>query len=236
MQKQQKIKTAVIAFEFDDGDVRDAELYSIFKANNMVCGFALIADRVAESRVSEYLQYQKEGFEILAHNTDPRSEFREETSMTVEEADARFEQTLKKLTDYGFTVKSWVTPMSYMHPVFRPYLMKYYDSATTIYKEGYTGSNYIPYMTRDTEMNEMFRVSLQMTAPENQKKAVDETIANKGFLIFYGHAAKLDGTDYETTDNLNELLSYVNAYRNTQKCIVLKPSDAVDLFFYTNEE
>ena len=226
--KEEK-RIATINFQFDDGNVKDSSIFSIFKNKNIPCGFALISN-IGTYRIDEYLYYQDNGFEILSHSTNTSG--MNDPTTTEEEIETRLKNSRKTLEGYGFNIRGWVTPYSVMHESFRPLVAKYYDYGTTISYGTYDGSSTTPYQDITTKTNELKRVSLQTTTLVNQKKAVDEAIENNGFLTFYGHSADLDTDDYETTNNLNELLTYILTKVSDLQCVVLKPSDAVDYYFH----
>lgn len=221
-------RIATINFQFDDGNAKDAEIFDIFNNNGVPCGFALISN-ISTSRVPEYLMYQRNGFEILSHSTDGSG--MSSSSLDPSTIDTKLKTSKKTLEGYGFNIRGWVTPYSEMNETFIPLMERYYDFGTTVYYGAYDGTG-TPYMTKSSDTSKVFRVSLQSTTLDNQKAAVDAAIQNNGFLTFYGHSADLDGTDYETTSNLNSLLSYINSKKADLRCMVLKPSDAVDYYFH----
>lgn len=221
-------RIATINFQFDDGSVKDADIVDIFDAYGLTCGFSLISN-ITPTRVQEYLGYQAKNYEILSHSTDTTG--MNDTSVAASVIEGKLKASKATLLSYGFNVRGWVTPYSVMANTFVPLVQKYYDYGTTISYGQYDGTG-TPYQTANEETCKMFRVSLQSTTLANQKKAVDEAIAHNGFLTFYGHAADLDGSDYETTSNLNELLAYVQTKMQDLQCYCLKPSDAVDYYFH----
>ena len=225
-------RVAVINFQFDDGAVKDADIVSIFKAKKAVCGFSLLST-VDSSRVNNYLSYEADGFEILSHSTDDVG--MNDSSVSTDVIEGKLKTSKKILCGYGFNVRGFVTPRSEMASVFLPLTKKYYDFAYTVYYGAYDGTG-TPYFTKAGELNKLSRVSVQNTTLENMKAAVDTVIENAGFLTFYGHAADLDRTDYETTENLNSLLDYINEKQADLQCYLLKPSDAVDYYFHVRHE
>ena len=227
-------RCATINFQFDDGNVKDADIVNIFKGKNAVCGFALISN-MGVGRVDEYLGYQKDGFELMSHSTD--SDGMSDGTIPSATIEGKLKDSKKVLTGYGFNIRGWVTPRSAMAAAFIPLLSKYYDFAYTQYFGEYTGTG-TPWFTKTAELNKLSRVSVQGTTLANMKAAVDVAIANNGFLTFYGHSANLDdgGTDYETTENLNELLDYINTKQADLQCVLLAPSDAVDFYFHVRHE
>ena len=216
-------RIATINFQFDDGVVNDEKIYNIFKSHNMTCGFALLS---TNNRDQEYLRYQDEGFEILSHSTDGEGMSRGDIDVVEE----KMKTSKRILTAKGYKIRGWVTPSSVLNEAFIPVMRKYYDYGYTVYYGEYVSGN--PTFDKTADLNKLSRVSVQATTLENQKKAVDEAILNNGFLTFYGHAADLDGSDNETTENLNALLEYISDKVENLQCYVLKPSDAIDYYFH----
>lgn len=225
-------RCATINFQFDDGDVKDADIVNIFKGKNAVCGFSLISN-ISIGRVEEYLGYQKDGFEILSHSTD--SDGMSDSSISSAVIEGKLKNSKKILTNYGFLIRGFVTPRSAMASNFIQLLSKYYDFAYTTYFGDYTGTG-TPWFTKTAEMNKLSRVSVQGTTLANMKLAVDNAIANNGLLTFYGHSADLDTGDNETTANLNELLDYINTKQDDLQCVLLAPSEAMDFYFHIRHE
>ena len=86
--------------------------------------------------------------------------------------------------------------------------------------------------SKNTDTCKLWRISLQSYTLEQQKNAVDEAIANNGFLTFYGHSASLDSGDNLTTNNLNSLLDYIKLKILQCECYLLKPCEAADYYFH----
>src|SRR5690606_9585162 len=89
--KTQKTKTVkpTFAFIFDDGLTSDVNVFNKFNEYGFKCGFAIITGKLEKSLIAEYLEYQKQGFEILSHSvTHPF--FQGVKSVTPETAEAEF--------------------------------------------------------------------------------------------------------------------------------------------------
>lgn len=208
-------RKAVVCFTFDDGLATDDTVYSIFKEKGMVCNFALPTS--ASARYGKYLQYQNEGFEILSHSTDG-SAMRENTT-AASTIEGKFKNSKTSLENAGFNITAWVTPSSQMHDDYVPYLRKYYDLGFTVYlgdwDEDASGSQ-IPYNVLTDDLHRLWRVSMESTTLDRVKVAIDEAVANTGYMNFYAH----DFTRGLTQDNLRAILDYVQTYIDAGKCIV----------------
>ena len=220
-------RKAVICFTFDDGRTTDSTVYNIFKEKGMVCSFAL--PTTVSSRYSEYLQYQKDGFEILSHSTD--SDGMSDASASVSSIESKFKNSKKNLENAGFNITAWVTPRSAMHEDYIPALRKYYDLGFTIYCgkwEDDANGHMIPYNTLTDDLHGLWRVALESTSIERVKLAIDEAVANTGYLNFYAH----DFSNGLTQNELKEVLDYVKTYVNAGTCIVTTVTKGY-LHYYT---
>lgn len=222
------IRMPCINFQFDDGAGNDALIVDIFNQHGVTCGFALISNLSGE-HVARYLSYQAQGFEMLSHSVD--STGMNDATVSPETIENKLKTSKQTLENHGFKINGFVTPNSNMALVFRPILRKYYQWASTVYYGYYAGTGKNPYQLPTDGVYNIYRVSLQGTTLENQKKAVDECIANYGCLTFYGHSASIDTTDNLTTENLNALLAYINNKVSSGMCIVRNPSDCIRNYF-----
>lgn len=227
------IRIPCINFQFDDGSAKDADIVTIFNTAKLKCGFALISN-ISATDALRYKGYQDNGYEIICHADSGTG--MNDTSVSLATNEARLKNSKEILETYGFVINGFVTPNSTMADMFKPILRKYYQWAETVYLGEYTGTE-TPYMTPVNGAYNGFRVSLQTTTLANQKAAVDECIANYGCLTFYGHAASLDTTDYLTTENLTELLTYINQKITSGECICDTPSNCIrDYFSVRNDD
>lgn len=229
--KTENIRKAVINFQFDDGPSQDASIVAIFKSKNARCGFALIADTISSTPATRanHLRYQNDGFEMMSHSTD--SVGMNDPTVDLSVIDTKLRQSKTTLESLGFIINGFVTPNSTMAEKFKTLLRKYYNWADTVYLGEYTGAQ-TPYNTVVDGVYNLKRVSLQSSTLANAKDAVDKCIADRGCLTFYGHAVALDTTDYLTTENLEELLDYINAKISAGLCEIKTPSEAI-MDYYT---
>lgn len=227
------IRKACVNFQFDDGNIHDEDIKSIFDAFGYKCGFAIISSADATGR-RRYLGYQKAGYEIMSH-ADSATAMNDPT-VSPETIENRLSSSKASLESSGFDIKGFVTPDSTMADIFKPILRKYYQWADTVYFGAYTGTGK-PYMNAYDGVYNIYRVSLQSTTLENQKAVIDAAIANYGCVTFYGHAATLDTSNYLTTENLNALLTYIQSKVALGNLIISKPSDVIlDYFEVRNDD
>lgn len=219
-------RIGTINFQFDDGTVKDAEIYNIFKNHNMVCGFALLS---TNTRDSEYLGYQEDGFEILSHSIDGIAM----ESDTLSVADIRYKmiQSKRVLESKGYKIRGWVTPRSALNDKYIPTLKQIYDFGATVYLRDHL--DYTDYQTINDSVYKLYRINIGEDISV-LKKAVDDAISNNGFVTFYDHSA--DYTSQSRYDHLNEILTYINEKINDGLCYVLKPSDAIDFYYHIRHE
>lgn len=226
-QYNNNVRMPCINFQFDDGAANDANIVSIFNSHGFTCGFAIISN-ISTSNVSRYLEYQASGYEMICHADSGTG--MADTSVSPEIIENRLSSSKSVLESYGFKIKGFVTPNSTMAKVFKPILRKYYQWAETEYFGSYTGTGQ-PYMKPLDGVYNGWRVSLQSTTLANQKAAVDAAIENYGCLTFYGHSADMDKNDNLTTENLNELLTYIQTKVSAKKCIIGNPSEIIGNYF-----
>ena len=226
-QNKSNIRKACVNFQFDDGHANDANIVAIFKSHNLTCGFAILSSLSSED-VTRYLGYQNDGFEALCHADSGTG--MNDTSVSISTIENRLKISKETLEGYGFNINGFVTPNSTMALAFKPLLRKYYQFAETVYFGNYTGTGK-PYRSPIDGVYNGYRVSLQGTTLANAKAAIDATIANYGCLTFYGHSADMDGTDNLTTENLTELLAYVNTKIASGELFCGNPSDVIRNYF-----
>ena len=228
-----------VCFTYDDGTARDADLVSVFDSYGLKCGFALPSSIVVDARCGEYLDYQNRGFSILSHSTslsDGGSIFwNPETN--VETIKNKLLQSKQQLMRSGFDIRGWVTPQSRMYSSFIQYLNNLYDYGYTVLypnndSDDPNDNKYVPGGSRpENRFSDspygLWRIT-QFTLTENCLAAIDQCIANKGFLTFYFHAADLTDAHIE---RLQAILSYVNEKIATYNLKCLAPNEAFDYYF-----
>lgn len=216
------IRKPVINFQFDDGKVTDVNVYNVFKQYGLVCGFAIVS---TNTRVDEYLSYQEEGFEIIAHSTSGLGM----NDPTMTDVEQRLKESKEVLESKGFNIKGWVTPSSVMHSSFIPLVKKYYEYATTV------GDNGLYNVLADSS-RKLRRVSMESRTLEELKAIVDEAILNTGCLTFYAHDYPDANAPFLTEETLTGLLAYVKQKVDNGEVITGRPIDVMNHYFTVRHE
>ena len=217
----QLLRKATINFQLDDGLEIHHSIKAIFDEFGLRCGFALPTNA---NKLDAFLPYQNQGFEIISHSIDG-GDFNN-SGISVSDAETKMKQSKVTLENIGFEVHGWVTPSSLMKDQYIPSLKKYYEYGYTQYLGAYEGSG-APYDTFGTDTRYLKRVSLETSTIENVKKAIDETIANNGFLSFYAH----DLSRGLTEAGLREVLTYVKAKQDIGDAVVGTPYETYVNYF-----
>ena len=219
----QSIKKPVINFQIDDGYASDVDIYNIFKSYSLVCGFALMSN---VDRVSEYLNYQNEGFEIISHSTDSSAMSDGTTAVSVIED--KMKNSKETLVSKGFNITGWVTPSSELHEKYLPILKKYYEYGFTDYLGAWDSTMAeIPYNSFNEDTRKMKRVSMESSTAADCKTAIDKVVIDGGMLTFYAHNL----TNGMSSTKLNDILTYTKQKTDAGECVALKPTDAYRHFF-----
>ena len=205
------------SFIFDDGRDTDVNVYNIFNLYNLKCGFALIAGNVNIN--TRYLDYQREGFEILSHSTSatPFSE------MTLADVETALKTSRANLEQAGYSVKGFVTPSSISTAAQRDIIKKYYqygfgavESETVVYAHPFIGK----------DIRQLNRVSLESNNIDQLKAQVDAAFTDNAYMIFYGH--EVPSTDL-TDEKLKALIEYILA--KTSPYMIETPGNAINNFY-----
>src|SRR5690606_33228317 len=174
------------AFEFDDGlEPSGTNLVNKFNEYGFKCGFALPSN--VSGVFATFLEFQKQGFEILSHSTDGNvmnvfwdgTGTRPTNGLTLEEAETKIRNSYITLKSAGFNINGWVTPSSILNVNFRPLVKKYYGLAhvtgfgsnlTTVVDPSNVNESY---HTFNDELRTMKRVSLEASTVENILLCID---------------------------------------------------------------
>lgn len=154
-----------------------------------------------------------------------------DTSATVSSIENKLKNSKQNLEAAGFNVTVWVTPKSAMHENYIPSLRKYYDLGFTVYCgkwEDDANGSMVPYNTLTDDLHGLWRVSMESTSVERVKLAIDEAVANTGYLNFYAH----DFSGGLTQAGLREILDYAKTYVDAGTCIVTTVTKGY-LHYYT---
>lgn len=181
-----------VNFSFDDGVENDTLVKKVFDKKAFKCGFAPIT---ANDR---YIEYYKEGFEILAHGTTPLN------NATEEQAKTAFIKGKKIVEDMGIICNGWVTPNSQLKENLHPLVYDYFDYGFTTYKGNITKGQV---QTQNLKSYDLWRISLA-TLKDNLT-IIDDAVSQNGVVSVYAHSFEID--DLWTIEDLEKVIDYVKA-------------------------
>jgi hypothetical protein len=181
-----------VNFSFDDGHTNDTLIKSVFDKKEIKCGFAPIA---ANNR---YIEYNKEGFEILAHGTTPLN------NATEEQAKTAFIKGKSVVERMGIICNGWVTPSSQLKEDLHPLVYDYFNYGFTTYK-GKTIKGQV--QTQNLKSYDLWRISLA-TLKDNLT-IIDEAVSLNGVVSVYAHGFEID--NLWTIQDLENVIDYIKA-------------------------
>lgn len=181
-----------VNFSFDDGVENDTLVKSVFDKKGLKCGFAPIT---ANDR---YIEYYKEGFEILAHGKTPLN------NATEEQAKTAFINGKKIIEDMGIICNGWVTPNSQLKEDLHPLVYDYFDYGFTTYKGNITKGQV---QTKNLKSYDLWRISLA-TLKDNLT-IIDDAVSQNGVVSVYAHSFEID--DLWTIQDLENVIGYIKA-------------------------
>lgn len=219
---------SAISFVFDDAgasNTQDDKVVELFKKYGLTCGFAYIAreDLIAAHK-DEYLDYQKDGFQILSHSTDA-STFPSGT--TQEDALNRLNTSLRRLENAGFVVNGFVAPSS-------TFDSSLYELPKKMYAYAFTNYIYPDINTRNANPCNLTRQTIQTGTVESIKTKIDTAISHGNILTLYGHSASfVDSVDTEQwcIARVEEIIQYCIAKRDLGLCYLGGVDDAVKYYY-----
>lgn len=213
-------------FIFDDGTSGDANVKTLFDSYGFKCGFALVAS--SEYTVNDHkahLQYQKEGFEILSHSINGTA-FSSITNLTT--AETNLKSSKSRLEYMGFDIRGWVTPSTTLLEAQMPLVKKYYQYGYGHIKDTSENPKYHTFIGKDVRQLE--RWGLEGNTLQDTIAMIDTTIANNGYLIFYGHS--YPATDnYMTEENMNTILTYLKTKYDNGEIVVGTPRETINYYY-----
>lgn len=181
-----------VNFSFDDGHANDTLIKSVFDKKGIKCGFAIIT---ADDR---YIEYYKEGFEILAHGKTPLN------NATEEQAKTAFIHGKKIVENMGIICNGWVTPNSQLKEDLHPLVYDYFDYGFTIYKGNKTEGQV---QTQNLKSYGLWRISLA-TLKDNLT-IIDDAVSQNGVVSVYAHGFEID--NLWTIQDLENVIDYIKA-------------------------
>lgn len=177
-------KLPCVSFQFDDNPANDALIVALFKSYAKTCGFAFIASSGNTTSEGErYMQYQKEGFQILNHSVSGTA--LTSANMNEETAWSYIRNAKKRLNGAGMVVNGFVCPSSEIEASWK-YMLK------LLHAYAFTTSTSDPTVNGTTaDRCDLHRYSIQSNPVASIEQFIDDCITNNQIITFYGHAADL---------------------------------------------
>ena len=218
-------KLPTISFEFDDISENDVDVHNLFVEKGLRCGFAFVAsDAIIKRYSSTYLDWQREGFDILNHSIDGKEVITNNYDYNA--ALNAIATAKEKLEKAGFVINGWVSPSSVLSSEFLPIIKKFHAYGFTM-KDSFENG-------RQSNPCQLIRYGMQGNTLEQIKSKIDEYISKDKILVLYGHSADF-GTSYvgETWDinKIGKVLDYCLEKRNSGLCYLGNTDDCIKYYF-----
>ena len=189
---RQLVNKVSVNFSFDDGYSQDSDIKTVFDEFNVKCGFAII------NANQRYIDYANEGFEILAHNSEPLDNANED-QIRKSMIDGK-----KVVESLGLVCHGWVTPSSSLPEIHQHIVKDYFEYGYTVYKGNQaTGQT----ETNDLQSYQLWRVHMNVLK-DNYKRIFADMIQEKGMVSVYAHGVELNNPDNWTLNDLRTILQY----------------------------
>lgn len=217
------------AFIFDDGTNGDVNTKALFDSYGFKCGFALVAENYGNTDLQalkdRYLPYQSEGFEILSHSVNGTA-FDSLTDLSI--AESYLKESISKLMSWGFDVRGWVTPSTWLLAEQLPLVEKYYQYGYGHLGGTAEGTAYHQFVGLD--IRQLDRWGLEGHTVEQTLAKIDEAIANNAYMILYGHS--YPGADNNMTEaNMATILSYLKTKADNGEVMVGTPRETINHYY-----
>lgn len=217
------------AFIFDDGMNGDVNTKALFDSYGFKCGFALVAANYGNADLQalkdRYLPYQSEGFEILSHSVNGTA-FDSLTDLSI--AESYLKESISKLMSWGFDVRGWVTPSTWLLAEQLPLVEKYYQYGYGHLGGTAEGTAYHQFVGLD--IRQLDRWGLEGHTVEQTLAKIDEAIANNAYMILYGHS--YPGADNNMTEaNMATILSYLKTKADNGEVMVGTPRETINHYY-----
>ena len=139
-----------------------------------------------------------EGFEILAHNSEPLYNANED-QIRKSMIDGK-----KVVESLGLVCHGWVTPSSSLPEIHQHIVKDYFEYGYTGYKGNQaTGQT----ETNDLQSYQLWRVHMNVLK-DNYKRIFADMIQEKGMVSVYAHGVELNNPDNWTLNDLRTILQY----------------------------
>jgi len=217
------------AFIWDDLNISDALVYSIFREYGFLPNFALRTSRLTTINAIEYQEYYMNGCSILAHSENhPVMYNADGVDISYTNVDSEMKNSKTSIESYGMKVSGWVTPYSSLHNDFYPLMEKNFGY-------GFTGLNSGVYNQTINPLK-LHRYGLEANSIDQDltaiKTRIDTAIVNSELLVFYGHnmpstVLNTDSSPSVTEADLREILDYLKIKSDDNLCQVLSCDEAI---------
>lgn len=150
-----------------------------------------------------------------------------QTEQEVSEIEAKLKLSKETLENNGFTINGFVTPSTWLRADAIESVGKYYSFGLGHLDGNPTGKKY--HTSSSSDIRQLDRVSLQSESPDLIMSYIDQCIANKGIMIFYGHS--YPSNDYMTEENMNRYLTYLKEKSDNKEISVLPPTQGIKSYY-----
>ena len=221
----QTIRKPTFSFIFDDGTSGDINAKALFDEYGFKCGFAIVANSNLSNIKDRYLEFQKDGFEILSHSVDGT----QMQTMDAETANKKMKDSLNILKSNGFDIKGFVTPSSWLNADCITPLKKYYEYGFGHLignPEGVFNHNFF-----GLDIRQLDRWSLQSKTIDQTMEKIQFNITNNAYMIFYGHSYP-QTSDNMTVENMKTILDFLKEKVDSGEIIVDTPRNAINNYYF----
>lgn len=232
----------VISFNLDIGASQNdfdytEEILSLFERYGLRVGIALKCEStISNSSLSfdiweRYKEWQNRGHDIINHGQRSQTYGGSSpTITTIDAAKASIYDCELALQKHGLVCNGWCSPNSVFNPDFIPILKSIYAYAFTYTESGKEN-------TRDADPIFLDRYGIESRTIAQIESFIDSSISNGKFLVLYCHPNNLHKeTTYPnfTLENLETIIQYCIAKRDSFAACVMNADDAVRAYFGLN--
>lgn len=218
----------MISFTFDGAFAEDKLTKSIFEDYGFVCNFAPPTDWInIFNGVEFYKQAQREGFGIEAFTRTHRNMVTYDESIDERIIEREIVSSADIYEEMGIKTTGFVSPNSRVAVEYEKYIYENYDYAIN----GMGVQDNSMRAVQDPLVNDRYhlvRMSLNYNTIESIKAAIDKTVKEKKFLLFYDHKTGSSEAGNVTEAKLREVLEYIKTnYTDTKKAYVCRLADVI---------
>lgn len=218
----------MISFTFDGAFAEDKVSKSIFDEYGFVCNFAPPTDWInIFNGVEFYKQAQREGYGIEAFTRTHKDMTSYDPNVDERIIEREIISSAEIYEQMGIATTGFVSPNSQIATQYEKYVINNYDYAIN----GVGVQDNSMRAVQDPLINDRYhlvRMSLTYNTIESIKAAIDKTVREKKFLLFYDHKTGSSETGNVTEDKLRVILDYIKVnYTDKKKVQVSRVSDII---------